>query len=1083
MTNTSQGTKDHHEVVQAQHVDLDPRTRILATFFILSGFAGVAYQVVLSRSVQLIVGATAYAVSALLVAFMLGTSIGSMVGGRLADRVKAPLKLYGAAEIGIGLYALLFPLLISGLESIYLDLIPAIGTAPVARNVVRFVIGVASFILPAFFMGVTTPAFALAITANKPNAGPWLARLYGWNTFGAAFGAFLSAYLLVPNLGIDGATFVLAALNISIGLLAISKNSSLVDAMKGEGTASVDTTKSDPSAAKGSSTSRPPDSWVIMLVVVSFSTGFLSFALEIIWTHLLAILLGNSVYAFGLMLGALLLGLALGTLIARKVMKSELDLKLVLGSVLTLAGAFVGLSLGVWDDIPQIFLWVSKLSPSFMMMELLRLLVAMAMMIVPTMLFGSAFPVVLHLFTEHRRDSFGKGVGFVYTVNTLGAVLGALCGPYVLLDNFGSQLSLRILALGLLTVGILVTAIFTRNRSMSLLQVTIAILVAVLPVDWSLNRLNMAASIYLGDSASKKGNVVFQAEDATGGLVSVVEDRRVRTLLTNGKFQGDSSEEIPIQRRLANIPTLFTSGRKNAFVIGLGTGGTLATLAAHDFDKVVCAELSVPIVDAARKYFSDVNFDVLDSPEVELLLEDGRSVLLERPDRYDVISVEVTTIWFAGVGSIYSQEFYKLASSRLRHKGVLLQWFPIHHLSAMNLYTVINTVRSVFPYVSVWTHRHQGFVIASQQPLELDLASIRSDAQNQRLEPHLSELRTKHPLELLSDVVVTDKDVDGFLDAMAALLRTDRTRVSTDLWPTLEYETPKDLLSNFSYFQNRGIFRRFRSQTIFPFRGEPTEAEKQVAKTSFRLGWNDPQALIEIAKLWSKSGDVASSGWLLDELAGRDPVDTAEQPGPSKVFASGAKYLTEALSTLRSSALCEPVGDAFEPSTILSPKVSNSNGVNLEKSSPDAVLDGLFEHQNNFGAWIVRPYGSTPWVEIDFTPSRLNSVRVAAKSIDGRLLRTRVLLREAGTSKSPGRWRVLDDGAVQELVYCSEIRHYQLQDIPLVFDRIRVEAEGEARSHRLQISEIYLEDARTQPDSSAVVPSVELNDLVGSDND
>ena len=138
---------------------------------------------------------------------------------------------------------------------------------------------------------------------------------------------------------------------------------------------------------------------------------------------------------------------------------------------------------------------------------------------------------------------------------------------------------------------------------------------------------------------------------------------------------------------------------------------------------------------------------------------------------------------------------------------------------------VVNTVRSVFPHVSVWNHRHQGFVVASNEPLAVDLVPCARTWRGRACRPYLRELRSGSPLELLGDLVVTDGDADRFLDGMAELLFASRGLVSTDVWPALEYETPKDILSNFLYFQNRAIFRRFRSRALpLPRRAVPGRA-------------------------------------------------------------------------------------------------------------------------------------------------------------------------------------------------------------------------------------------------------------------
>ncbi len=198
-----------------------PSTLLLALFFVGSGFSALAYQVILSRYAQLIVGATAFAVSALLTAYMLGMSLGAAAGGRISDRSRHPLRIYAVAEGAIGLYCLSFPLLFPWLRELYLLLVPEIGTSSVlARNLVRFVLGVSAFLLPTFFMGITTPAFARAVAFERQDRGAWLARLYGWNTLGAALGALVTAYFLVPKLGLVCSMILATAINFGIALAA-----------------------------------------------------------------------------------------------------------------------------------------------------------------------------------------------------------------------------------------------------------------------------------------------------------------------------------------------------------------------------------------------------------------------------------------------------------------------------------------------------------------------------------------------------------------------------------------------------------------------------------------------------------------------------------------------------------------------------------------------------------------------------------------------------------------------------------------------------------------------------------------------
>jgi spermidine synthase len=1017
-----------------------PVPPVLATLFVVSGFSAVAYQVILSRYVQLIVGSTAYAISALLVAFMLGMSTGSALGGRWADRTLHPLRLYALAEGAIGVYCIAFPALYPRLLELYLAVAPPIEGPVGPRNLVRFLVGAAAFVVPSFFMGITTPAYTRALAAGRPDMGRRLSRLYSLNVFGAAGGALVTAYVLVPHLGLVGSIVTASLLNLAVCLVAWRRSSPVPDV---------------PAEMSASSADRGPSrGHLAALLFAALASGFLSFALEIIWTHLLAILLGNSVYAFGLMLGSLLLGLAAGARLAGRFAEPEGRAAAVVGIAQMAAGLAVVQTLEVWDHVPAVFLLFARASPGFFLMEAVRMAVALGLMLLPTALMGMAFPLVMRC-VGSEASAFGRRVGLVYGVNTLGAVAGAILGSYLILPVFGSLDALRLLGVALLVTGAGCLALLGAHR-IRWAGVAAGVVLGAsgwwMPVTWDFNALNVAAAVYLGRSTSQKGKIVFQREDPTGGLTTVVRSGGVKTLLTNGKFQGDDSEEVPIQHRLANLPTLFTGGRERALVIGLGTGVTLASLAAHGFREVVCAELSGPIVEAARSQFSEVNGHVLDWPSVELIHDDGRSVLLERDDLYDVVSVEVTTIWFAGAGAIYSDDFYRLVSRRLRRHGVLLQWFPIHHLSARNLFLVVNTVRSVFPFVSVWTHRHQGFVVASNEPLAIDLASVRGDLKRPALVPYLRELPSGSPLELLSDVVVTDRDADRFLDNLAELLYASRSLVSTDVWPAVEYETPKDILRNFLYFQNRATFRRFRSRQPFPFRGAPDSAEAALAEAAFVQGWSDPRALPRLAALWTKQPALSAvaSRWILDELTGGDVEGGGLETDPVGELQASAGSLAGVVADSAPTATCEPPPPYVLDRRSVPLRVVSASGESLDTTRPEEAIDGRATPEWGKG-WRVRPEGAPPSLALALDrPRRIASVHVVVRPIDGSVVRTRVLGRGGD-----GRWHPLASGGQLDDLTCRDMRVYRVPAGAGLLSGLRVEFQGAALSHRIAVHEIW----------------------------
>ena len=215
-------------------------------------------------------------------------------------------------------------------------------------------------------------------------------------------------------------------------------------------------------------------------------------------------------------------------------------------------------------------------------------------------------------------------------------------------------------------------------------------------------------------------------EDTYGGITTVISSpvdgaRREETsrfLLTNGKFQGDDSVEMEAQTGFALIPALLSRRFDQACVIGLGTGRSAYVAQAFDFRRMAIADISPGIAAAAEHHFSHINGNILRQAGVSLMLEDGRNLLLLRDAwRCDLISMEISSIWFAGSTNLYSREFYEIVRSRLAPQGIFQQWLQIHHIGFAELGSVLASVRSVLPDVGLWVFGGQGIIVASDSPL------------------------------------------------------------------------------------------------------------------------------------------------------------------------------------------------------------------------------------------------------------------------------------------------------------------------------------------------------------------------------
>jgi spermidine synthase len=292
-----------------------------------------------------------------------------------------------------------------------------------------------------------------------------------------------------------------------------------------------------------------------------------------------------------------------------------------------------------------------------------------------------------------------------------------------------------------------------------------AALVALAP-RWDLARLASGTNVYF-EAQPQQGRVVWIDEDIHGGVVTVTDKGGISTLWTNGKYQGDTGWQMTPQRGFADIPAAFAPRFDRALVIGMGTGVTIAETARYPFARIDVAELSPGIVKAARTFFGTVNDHVLDDPRVSVRFEDGRNLLLVAPASYDLVTIEVTSIWFAGAANLYNREFYEAAARRLSVGGVLSQWIQMHHTTLLEVASQVATARSVFAHAALFLSG-QGVLVMSATPLK-----PRPDAD-------------------LSDLVLADETLDAFVsDVCARSGVTSADLVSTDDNLRLEYATPR----------------------------------------------------------------------------------------------------------------------------------------------------------------------------------------------------------------------------------------------------------------------------------------------------
>jgi spermidine synthase len=505
------------------------------------------------------------------------------------------------------------------------------------------------------------------------------------------------------------------------------------------------------------------------------------FAAEVVETHLLALLIGNSAYAFGLMLAVFLVCLAIGAARSHAFAARHGARAMTVG--LGAAALSLAITMPLWAELPRLFLFAGKHVHSWGGREVVRAIAALVILAVPTVFLGTTFPLLLGRVAT-RRDVAAR-VGRLTVANTIGTIFGSILTGYFVLPLLGSQGSLIAVTMLLALATIVAHRTFndkpqTVPRAFAF-PVIAAVLVIIAPT-WSIARMTNGANVYF--TAGPPPDAIERVwEDVHGGVTSVARRGDVLTLYTNGKFQGDNGAEMPAQRRFAHFPSMFVKNEDRVLVIGLGTGTTLGTIAAYPWKHIDVVEISPSIVEASRKYFAGPARNSLSDPRVTLALEDGRNHLLVTPNRYDLVTMELTSVWFAGASNLYSHEFYELVGARLAKDGIFQQWVQLHHIRRRELAAIVRTLRGVFPHVALFVGGAQGILVAGMEPLvasraRLDKLSAESGIQE--------TLGNASMLTLFDELVASEADLDRFISETP-----DKPFVSTDDNLFLEYATPK----------------------------------------------------------------------------------------------------------------------------------------------------------------------------------------------------------------------------------------------------------------------------------------------------
>ena len=788
-------------------------TMLVCLVFFLSGFSALVYQVVFSKILSYTFGSNSSAVYSILATYMGGMAIGAWLGGRIVMLKKPPLAIYAMIELAIAVYCIMSPAIFHLVQLLYTHIGSGMLPGAAGLDAIRFLLGVLVLLLPTILMGMSLPVLIAHFKLRKQTYGNSIAVLYAANTLGAALGALISGYFIIPAVGIKFTIYIAAWLNlVSAGIAYLySKKLQYVPAWNEE--AGPNQTPLNPS--HGLNLFRTGSGHLALFV-----TGFITLGLEIIYVHMLSIVAGNSVYAFALMLFTFLLGLGAGSELARRLLAASIRTTWLIGLATIILSTVIITGALLWEVIPGYFASFEHYpaGTTFTEREFIRGLVCFICMFPPAVVIGLLYPACLQHVADMARTVKIRALSSAIALNTAGNILGVLVIGFIVLPHLGPLNSTFLLALlsGLISLYFLCFNKLRENLLSAGLILFCTVLFIYAPREFDYDKLASGANVYF--KKQYFGDVIAHLESLDGGLTTVhnyrISDHRsIRTLLTNGKFQGtdDMNGELIPQFSYALVPLLHTSARDDALVIGYGTGSTSNILHKAGFKSLDVVDISKDIFTLANKYFANVNDTVTEKPGVNKYVTDGRNFLLLTKNKYDVISIQITSIWFAGAASLYNKEFYGLINKHLKPDGVLQQWVQIHHITSYDLIYIIGSIRSQFKYVWLYIVGRQGILVATNDQTRFPSKTYTRQLGEIFADQDLPIKEDESVRELLQDQVLQPSDIDRMLDSF--IKQYGKAPISNNDNSILEYSTPKGnvLDTEKSYQENLRWLKSFHA--------------------------------------------------------------------------------------------------------------------------------------------------------------------------------------------------------------------------------------------------------------------------------
>jgi spermidine synthase len=763
--------------------------RWLGVIFFLSGISGLMYEVVWVRMLTRMLGSTVYATSTVLSGFMAGLALGSFLIGRILDRSRRLLVLYAVLEFGIAISALLSLLLPNRLVPLYQHLYEVAGESRGWLTAAQILISLAVLLIPTTLMGATMPTLcSFGVRAHR-GVGHSVGTFYALNTFGGVVGVLASGFVLLGAVGERRTVAIGVIINVlaGVGTLILQRLARNLPGVPPDepGPAPAPSPASATAGASGLEVEviarESYSSGVGYVVLLCFAvSGFAALAGEVVWSRLLTLHQGTSIYAFSAMLGVMLSGMGVGSFVVGRSIDRWPD------SLRTLARLELGLGLAAAFAL-HIFNWMGvpnrpDLTSSYEARIAYLLFVPLVLIGPIGFLSGAMFPVAARCYARSQANS-GRRISELYAWNTVGCLVGPLVAGFWLIPTFGAGFTASLIASISLVLGLLLLVVHPAGvpswRRLEWVGCGIAGVLLVTAGDPYLRHIERRVEL----TTNRPAQLYRHIEEANGTTTAFSRsetDPMDKALWVNGTGMTVLAVETKL---MAHLPISLAQDPHDVLVVCFGMGTTLRSASRHENLNIWVVEM-IPGVLQCFGYFHPDGPALLDRPNIHAVADDGRNFLLVRPQQYDVITIDpAPPLYSAGTVNLYTREFFELCRARLRPGGVMCLWIPPANHSEVKM--ILRTYLDVFPHTGIWSGvKYQGlYAIGSLQPFRDVDAKVSELFEHPAIVRDLTEWgdSCNTPKKVLGLYIADGDDLRGLL-AQTPVITDDRPYTEFPLW-------------------------------------------------------------------------------------------------------------------------------------------------------------------------------------------------------------------------------------------------------------------------------------------------------------